>query len=236
MGLHSSYGIAPFTCGFISLDTDKWRVGVIVMWNWGWSPAVTAQERLSERIPGNSESELSSRQHCLHSGAFFQSLLANTVGAWEKTWVQVALLKVSTLILHLKIPSFFSVVLLRKFTEFKNEVTVLYHKLNTVRLTAEESEGWGVWDAGCQQWPCCCLVWLKLTWSISKLRTWTSFPQMSITWSWTLEWEVFICVDFHFQFDFSFCCRSQCFTLCAALLEWNAHKLCRIFQTLADDG
>lgn len=23
--------ISPFTCGFISLDTDKWRVGVIVM-------------------------------------------------------------------------------------------------------------------------------------------------------------------------------------------------------------
>ena len=44
MGLPRAH-ISPFTCGFISLDTDKWRAGVIVMWTRGWSPAVTGTPR-----------------------------------------------------------------------------------------------------------------------------------------------------------------------------------------------
>ncbi len=74
--------ISPFTCGFISLDTDKWTVGVIVMWTRGWSPAVTGQERLCERISVNSESELDSPVCILV--LLIQSVRTNTGGAWDK--------------------------------------------------------------------------------------------------------------------------------------------------------
>lgn len=74
--------ISPFTCGFISLDTDKWRVGVIVMWTRGWSPAVTGQERLCERISVTLNSAVNSPVCILV--LLIQSVWTNTGGAWGK--------------------------------------------------------------------------------------------------------------------------------------------------------
>lgn len=71
-------------------------------------------------------------------------------------------------------------------------------------LTTEGSEGWSVWVVCCQQQLWCCLMWLDLSWSISKLRTSISFPLMSTNLSWTVEREVCVYVGVHFHFDCSF--------------------------------